>query len=95
MESKNSLVVVFPCEPVIPTTFISTKRCRTTSAKVSRAWPTSLTKIDGALTLLDTKANFAPAFIAWLTKSWPSTFSPLNATKNVPGIALLELITGN
>ena len=48
----------------------------------------------GARQSLLTKANWAPLEIASSMYSWPSTFEPTNATKNVLFVALFELITG-
>ena len=68
IECRNSLVVVLPCEPVIPITFISESWPLTNSVKVKSAWLTSATTIEGAFTGLETKANFAPDLIASSTK---------------------------
>ena len=94
IEFKNSFVVVLPCEPVIPTIFNSGNFDRRWIAKSINALPVSLTNTCGSATGLLTKANLDPRLIASVTKSCPSTCSPLKATKNEFFVAFFELITG-
>ena len=82
-ESK-SLVVVFPCEPVIPITIKSDNSSRTCCANFPSATTTSGTTMQGSLTWRSVRLNTAPCLLASVTKSWPSTFSPLRARNSEP-----------
>ena len=64
MPAKYSLVVVLPCDPVMPITCIAGRRSRTALVNCNKAAPTSFTKITGPGTGFETRANFAPFAMA-------------------------------
>ena len=73
---KNSLVVVFPADPVTPIT-LALRELRLSRARACRASSPSIT-------------SAAPLASADGMKSRPSVFSPLSATKPMPGFTSRE-----
>src|SRR5574344_1986736 len=68
---RNSLVVVLPADPVTPMTLALSVRRRSRAFACRAASPSTI--------------SAAPAASATPMKSCPSTFSPLSATKPIPG----------
>ena len=98
MLAVRFLTVVLPLLPVIATRFAG-KRWHHALASCASAVSTLGTKICGsALSVATlTKAATAPSACACASNVWPSTRSPLSATKTAPGsrlrVSLLTLCT--
>ena len=73
---RNSFVVVLPAEPVTPTTFALRDDLYSEARRCSSSRPST--------------TPAAPFSSACGMKSRPSTFSPLSATKSIPGLTRRE-----
>src|SRR5690606_6863689 len=91
---NNSLVVVFPLEPVRASTgkekdfrCVRAKSCKHSKLSSTRMY-WSLTTTSG----LSTIAKLAPFSRAWAAYSFPSKFSPLRAKKRQPSVISRESV---